>query len=76
MLLSGKVPGGAKMPSQMEGARRVEGGTSTQLCKHLTPHSSRTPPRYPASRPCVKVLCKDPLLAGQDPWLSTSFLCL
>lgn len=36
LLLSGKVPGEAKMPSQMEGGQAGSGGsTCTRLCKHL-----------------------------------------
>lgn len=59
-LLSGKVPGEAKMPSQMDGAQ-AGGGVPLRSYTNPCPQIQFT------ALPFVSGLC-------EDPWLSTSFL--
>lgn len=57
MLLSGKVPGEAKMPSQMEGGQAGSGGGYLHTAMQtLAPDPTRAP--YPASHPFLKRLCR------------------
>ena len=63
MLLSGKVPGEAKMPRQMEGAPGKQGwgeGDLHTAMQILAPDSVCAPHQYPASHLFMKTLCKDP----------------
>lgn len=70
MLLSGKVPGEAKMPSQMEcpptqapHPATLAGsgeGTCMYLSKYLSPVLIHAPHQYPASSPFMKILGRAP----------------
>lgn len=76
LLLSGKVPGEAKMPSRIEGGPRRQGvgsSTCTRLCKHMSP--DLCPSLIPGCSSFHKNTAKTLLAsASEDPSL-LSFPC-